>query len=97
MDARTLVVMAAGAGSRFGGPKQTAPVGPNGEWLPEYAVFDAHRAGFVEDRHGAARLSQREEWPLHEVALVARAGVARRDDERVEARALRGGKASGHA
>jgi UTP-glucose-1-phosphate uridylyltransferase len=46
VDARTLVVMAAGAGSRFGGPKQTAPVGPNGEWLPEYAVFDAHRAGF---------------------------------------------------
>jgi UTP-glucose-1-phosphate uridylyltransferase len=42
----TLVVMAAGAGSRFGGPKQTAPVGPNGEWLPEYAVFDARRAGF---------------------------------------------------
>ena len=46
MNGRTLVVMAAGAGSRFGGPKQTAPVGPNGEWLPEYAVFDAHRAGF---------------------------------------------------
>jgi NDP-sugar pyrophosphorylase family protein len=38
--------MAAGAGSRFGGPKQTAPVGPNGEWLPDYAVFDARRAGF---------------------------------------------------
>jgi UTP-glucose-1-phosphate uridylyltransferase len=41
-----LVVMAAGAGSRFGGPKQTAAVGPNGEWLLEYAVFDARRAGF---------------------------------------------------
>ncbi len=38
--------MAAGAGSRFGGPKQTTPVGPNGEWLPEYAIFDALRAGF---------------------------------------------------
>ena len=38
--------MAAGAGSRFGGPKQTTPVGPNGEWLPEYAIFDAVRAGF---------------------------------------------------
>ena len=46
MTLRTLVVMAAGAGSRFGGPKQTAPVGPAGEWLPEYAVFDAARAGF---------------------------------------------------
>jgi len=42
----SLVVMAAGAGSRFGGPKQTTPVGPNGEWLPEYAIFDALRAGF---------------------------------------------------
>lgn len=43
---KTLVVMAAGAGSRFGGPKQTTPIGPHGEWLPEYAVFDARRAGF---------------------------------------------------
>ena len=41
-----LVVMAAGAGSRFGGPKQTAAVGPKGEWLLEFAVFDARRAGF---------------------------------------------------
>jgi UTP-glucose-1-phosphate uridylyltransferase len=46
MTAPALVVMAAGAGSRFGGPKQTAAVGPNGEWLLEYAVFDARRAGF---------------------------------------------------
>lgn len=44
--APALVVMAAGAGSRFGGPKQTAAVGPNGEWLLEYAVYDARRAGF---------------------------------------------------
>ena len=43
---KTLVVMAAGAGSRFGGPKQTTPVGPHGEWLLEYAMFDALRAGF---------------------------------------------------
>jgi UTP-glucose-1-phosphate uridylyltransferase len=43
---KTLVVMAAGAGSRFGGPKQTTPVGPHGEWLLEYAMFDAARAGF---------------------------------------------------
>jgi NDP-sugar pyrophosphorylase family protein len=38
--------MAAGAGSRFGGPKQTTPVGPHGEWLLDYALFDAKRAGF---------------------------------------------------
>lgn len=42
----TLVVMAAGMGSRFGGSKQTAGVGPNGETLLEYAVYDARLAGF---------------------------------------------------
>ncbi len=41
----TLVVMAAGAGSRFGGPKQLTPVGPAGETLLEYAVHDARAAG----------------------------------------------------
>jgi NDP-sugar pyrophosphorylase family protein len=44
---KTLVIMAAGAGSRFGGPKQTTPVGPHGEWLLEYALYDAARAGFT--------------------------------------------------
>ena len=43
---RTLVIMAAGAGSRFGGPKQTAALGPHGEWLLEFSIFDAARAGF---------------------------------------------------
>lgn len=38
--------MAAGAGSRFGGPKQLEPVGPSGERLFEYALFDARRSGF---------------------------------------------------
>lgn len=38
--------MAAGLGSRYGGLKQIAGVGPAGELLLEYAVFDAHRAGF---------------------------------------------------
>ncbi len=42
----TLVVMAAGMGSRFGGLKQVTPVGPNGEKLIEYAVYDAQKAGF---------------------------------------------------
>jgi hypothetical protein len=42
---KTLVIMAAGAGSRFGGPKQLEPVGPSGERLFEYALFDARRAG----------------------------------------------------
>ncbi len=38
--------MAAGRGSRYGGAKQTAGVGPQGETLLEFAVFDAKRAGF---------------------------------------------------
>jgi choline kinase len=42
----TLLVMAAGLGSRYGGFKQVDRVGPAGEMLLEYAVFDARRAGF---------------------------------------------------
>ncbi len=42
----TLVIMAAGLGSRYGGDKQTDHVGPNGELLLEFAAFDARRAGF---------------------------------------------------
>jgi hypothetical protein len=42
-----LVVLAAGMGSRFGGVKQVEPVGPNGEILLEYSVFDALKAGFA--------------------------------------------------
>ncbi len=42
----TLVIMAAGMGSRYGGLKQMDPVGPNGEILLEYSVHDALRAGF---------------------------------------------------
>jgi NDP-sugar pyrophosphorylase family protein len=41
-----LLILAAGLGSRFGGPKQLAAVGPDGESLPEYNIFDARRAGF---------------------------------------------------
>ena len=42
----TLVVMAAGLGSRYGGVKQVERVGPAGEILMEYAIYDALRAGF---------------------------------------------------
>ena len=42
----SLVVMAAGIGSRYGGLKQVEPVGPHGEILMDYAIFDAVRAGF---------------------------------------------------
>lgn len=42
----TLVVMAAGMGSRFGGLKQAEPVGKNGEAIVDYSVYDAVAAGF---------------------------------------------------
>lgn len=42
----TLVIMAAGMGSRYGGEKQTDGIGPNGEAIMEYSVYDAIRAGF---------------------------------------------------
>ena len=42
----TLLVMAAGMGSRYGGLKQLDPVGPNGETIIDYSVHDAIRAGF---------------------------------------------------
>ena len=42
----TLVVMAAGMGSRFGGLKQLEPIGSNGEVLLDYSVYDAQKAGF---------------------------------------------------
>jgi len=43
---KTLVVMAAGMGSRFGGLKQIEPIGPNGEFIIDYSVYDAKKAGF---------------------------------------------------
>ncbi|MBW7907330.1 MAG: nucleotidyltransferase [Kiritimatiellae bacterium] len=42
----TLVIMAAGMGSRYGGLKQIDPVGPSGEIMLDYSIFDALRAGF---------------------------------------------------
>ena len=47
MRKTTLVVMAAGIGSRFGGGiKQLEPVGPSGEIIMDYSVYDAIQAGF---------------------------------------------------
>ena len=46
MASLTLVVMAAGIGSRYGGLKQIDPVGPSGEVVLDYSVYDALRAGF---------------------------------------------------
>ena len=47
MAKAALVIMAAGIGSRFGGGiKQLAPVGPNGEIIMDYSIYDAMEAGF---------------------------------------------------
>ena len=43
----TLAIMAAGMGSRFGGLKQIEPVGPNGEFIIDYSIYDAIKAGFT--------------------------------------------------
>jgi NDP-sugar pyrophosphorylase family protein len=42
----TLVIMAAGMGSRYGGLKQIEPIGPNGEIIMDYSIYDAIQAGF---------------------------------------------------
>ena len=42
-----LVIMAAGMGSRYGGSKQVDGIGPDGEILMEYSIYDAIRAGFT--------------------------------------------------
>lgn len=44
---KTLLIMAAGMGSRFGGLKQIEPVGPNNEFIIDYSIYDAKRAGFT--------------------------------------------------
>ena len=43
----TLLVLAAGMGSRFGGLKQIEPIGPHGETILDYSIYDALRAGFA--------------------------------------------------
>ena len=43
---KTLVILAAGMGSRFGGLKQITPMGPNGEFIIDYSIYDAIKAGF---------------------------------------------------
>lgn len=45
-EKKTLLVLAAGMGSRYGGLKQIDPVGPGGETIIDYSVYDAMRAGF---------------------------------------------------
>ena len=68
----TLVGLAAGSGSRFGGPKQLEPLGPGGETMLDFAIHDALRAGF-----GAAVLIIRREMrDAFDRGVVARWGDA---------------------
>ncbi len=46
MNTPVLVIMAAGMGSRYGGLKQIDPIGPSGQIILDYSVYDAYRAGF---------------------------------------------------
>src|SRR6185369_1104561 len=46
MTKPTLLVLAAGMGSRYGGLKQIDPVGPGGETIMDYSIYDALRGGF---------------------------------------------------
>ncbi len=43
---KTLLILAAGMGSRFGGLKQIEPIGPNGEFIIDYSIYDAIESGF---------------------------------------------------
>ena len=43
---KTLLILAAGMGSRYGGLKQIEPVGPFGEFIIDYSIYDAIKAGF---------------------------------------------------
>ena len=47
MNDLTLLILAAGMGSRFGGLKQIEPVGPNNEFIIDYSIYDAIKAGFT--------------------------------------------------
>ena len=47
MKDKTLVILAAGMGSRFGGMKQTYPVGPNDEFIMDYSIYSAIKYGFT--------------------------------------------------
>ncbi len=63
MSSPVLVVMAAGMGSRFGGLKQIEPVGPNGQIILHYSMYDAWKAGF---RHVVFIIKEEMKEAFHE-------------------------------
>ena len=44
---KAIAILAAGIGSRYGGFKQMDPIGPSGEFIIDYTVYDALRAGLI--------------------------------------------------
>ena len=68
----TLVGLAAGSGSRFGGPKQLEPLGPGGETMLDFAIHDALKAGFDE----VVLIIRREMRDAFDRGVVARWGDA---------------------
>src|SRR5207247_4629815 len=72
LSAPALVILAAGVGSRFGGPKQLSPVGPSGETLLDYAIYDAMRAGFT---HAVLVIRKELAAPLREHVSEVTRGV----------------------
>jgi hypothetical protein len=70
------VILAAGLSTRYGGPKQLAPVGPSGEALLDYGIYDARRAGFG-DVVFVIRKEQEETFHEHAVRLVGRSVTVR--------------------
>ena len=74
MSSPTLLILAAGMGSRYGGLKQMDPMGPNGETVLDYSVFDAIRAGFT-----------RVVFIIrHDFAEVFQAGIGARFKDKIE-------------
>ena len=64
----SLVIMAAGLGSRYGGSKQVDGVGPNGEILMEYSIYDALRAGFINGLEERIELSN-DDYTVSNISL----------------------------
>lgn len=64
----TLVILAAGMGSRFGGLKQIEPMGPSDEFIIDYSVYDAIKAGF----NKIVFLIKRENYDLFKETIGAR-------------------------
>ncbi len=68
----SLVILAAGMGSRYGGNKQIDVVGTAGEWMMDYAIYDAYQSGFSE----VVLITQQEMIPLLQEHLQPRWGHA---------------------